>query len=256
MKSARRFAVACTLLIVLAAPARAQQPQQDQQKELPADTTAMDWSRVPEYRVVPGDVLRFNFGPVPDGSSDLYREAKVRPDGRVSVCPVGDVVAAGRTPRELEGVLTDLLAMELRQPRVTVEVGEMAGNQVHVLGRVKTPGSYEVTPFMTVAQAVAVAGGFEDDASSNDVLVFHRDGAHTVRVARVPLDRALKRGTLEADLLLSRFDIVFVPRSAIGNIDVFARQFFGEPAQILNFMFIGWELFHLNQIFVVNNTRP
>jgi polysaccharide export outer membrane protein len=247
--AARRFdftSASWLFLLVLAVPAWAQEP---------ADSTAMDWSRVPEYRVVPGDLLRFNFGPRLDGASDLYRESRVRPDGRVSVYPVGDVIAAGRTPRELEAMLTDLLAAEMRQPRVTVEVAELAGNQVHVFGRVKAPGSYPVTPFMTVAQAISRAGGFEDDASRNSVIVFHRDGSRTVRVARVPLDRALKKGTLEADLPLSRFDIVYIPRSTIGNIDVFARQFFGEPGQILNFALVGWELFNLDRVFVVGGAR-
>jgi polysaccharide biosynthesis/export protein PslD len=253
LTAARRFHVIFALpllVLALAAPAlaaRAPEPVR-------GDSTGMDWSLVPEYRLVPGDLLRFNFGPRLDGATDFFREGRVRPDGRVSVYPVGDVVAAGRTPRELEGVLIDLLAVELRQPRVTIEVAEMAGNQVHILGRVKSPGSYPVSPFMTVTQAISVAGGFEDDAEGNSVMVFHRDGARTLRVTRIPLDQAIKRGTLAADVPLARFDIVYVPRSTIGNIDVFARQFFGEPSQILNFGIMGWELFNLEKVFVVGGS--
>lgn len=217
------------------------------------DSLAMDWSLVPEYRMVPGDELILNFGPQPEISlsTDLTRRQRVRPDGRISVFPVGDVVAAGRTVRELEEDLVKLLAGELRRPRVTIEVTEVAGNEVHVLGRVDHPGSYKAAPFMTVSQAVAAAGGFKDDASSNSVLVFHRDGARTAQVMRLRLGDALKHGRLEADLPLGRFDIVYVPRSAIGNINVFARQFFTDNIGIMNFALQGWQLFHLDRVFVV-----
>jgi len=217
-----------------------------------SDSVAMDWSQVPEYRIVPGDRLVFNLGPNATGTADLLRDTHVRPDGRVSVFPIGDVVAAGRTVRELEAALVSLLAADYKQPRVTVELSEIAGNQVHVLGQVNTPGSYKAGPFMTLSQAIAAAGGFKDDAARNSVLVFHRDGARTVRVARVKLDRAIKRGTLEDDLPLSRFDIVYVPRSTIGNIEVFSRQIFGGPGNLLATAITGWELFNLDRVFVVS----
>ena len=134
---------------------------------------------------------------------------------------------------------------------MTVEITEVAGNEVHVLGRVESAGSFKAGPYLTVSQAIARAGGFKDDAASNNVLVFHRDGARTVRVLRLRLGDALKKGRLEADLPLGRFDIVFVPRSAIGNINGFTRQFFGDNIQMLNFALRGWELFNLDRVFVV-----
>jgi protein involved in polysaccharide export with SLBB domain len=211
------------------------------------DTVGTDWGQVPEYRIVPGDLLKLNFGP--SGTvGDLVREARVRPDGRISVFPVGDVIAAGRTPAELQAAVLQVLSGELKQPRVTIEVSEMSSNKVHVLGRVLKPGSYAVGPFTTLLQALAEAGGFSEDAARNSVLIFHRDGARTVRVARVKVDRLLKG---EGDVPLSRFDIVYVPRSTIGNIDLFARQFFGETTQVLTFGMTGWELFNLDRVFLV-----
>jgi polysaccharide export outer membrane protein len=215
------------------------------------DTLAMDWGAVPEYRIVPGDLLAINFGPGENSTVDLYRTQRVRPDGRISMFPVGDVVAAGRTPRELETILVKLLSAELRNPRLAIEITEFAGNQVHILGRVKDPGSYPAGPFLTVLQAVAKAGGFQDDAARNSIIVFHRNGAHTVQVARLRLDNAIKVGDLSADLPLSRFDIVYVPRSTIGNVNVFAYQFFTAQQGILNFAFSGWELFNLDRIYGV-----
>jgi polysaccharide export outer membrane protein len=221
----------------------------------PPETTGTDWSQAPEYRIVPGDLLTLNYGREMAGDEDRTKPVRVRPDGRISVFPVGDVVAAGRTPRELEAALIDLLAAEFKSPRVVVEVTEVAGNQVHVLGRVKVPGSIPVGPFTTVIEAITKAGGFEDDAARNSVIVFHRDGARTVRVVRVRVDRDLKSGRLQTDMPLSRFDIVYVPRSTIGNINVFSRQFFGEQIQALNFALVGWELFNLDRVFVVRTSN-
>ncbi len=238
-------AFAAALLVMALAPAaRAAAPDQ-------GDSTAMDWSRVPEYRIVPGDVLNLNFGPRIDQASDLVRTVKVRPDGRISVFPVGDVVAAGHTPRELEQALLALLAPDLKNPRVTVDVAELAGNEVHVLGQVNLPKSVPAAPFMTVLQAISQAGGFKDDAAKNSVVLFHRDGARTVRVMRLRLDRAVKSGDLAQDMPVGRFDIVYVPRNTIGNIDIFTRTLFAGPDLGVLTALQGWELFNLDRVFVV-----
>ena len=244
----------CLLALASPIPAMAAPPVREEAVAT-GDTIGMDWSRVPEYRIVPGDQLALNFGPQEGSTGDLYKQLRVRPDGRISVFPIGDVVAAGRTPRDLEAVLVQLLAAEFKNPRVTVEVQEVAGNRVHVLGRVKSPGSFPAGPFMTTLQALAAAGGFEDDAARNSVMVFHRDGARTVRVVRLRLDEDLKSGRLALDVPLSRFDIVYVPRSTIGNINVFAHQFLTEQGGAISTALVGWELFNLDRVFVVQPSR-
>lgn len=218
-----------------------------------SDTTGMDWSRVPEYRIVPGDKLLLDFGRRTDGVADS-REAIVRPDGRITVFPAGDVIAAGLTPMELQRNIVALLSADLRLPRVVVNVTEVAGNVVHVLGRVQRPGSFPAGPFVTVMQAITAAGGLSDDAARNSVLLFHRDGSRTVSVSRIRLDRLLKGDDL-ADAVVGRFDIVFVPRSTIGNINVFSQQFLAPVGGLLSSSLIGWELFNLDRVFVTRVIR-
>lgn len=220
----------------------------------PNDTTGMDWSRVPEYRIVPGDMLQIDFGPNEQSGQDDVHETKVRPDGRITVYPLGDVVAAGFTPAELQKNLVALLSSDLKNPRVTVGVTQVAGNAVHVLGRVEKPGSYEAGPFVTVMQAITQAGGFKDDAARNSVLVFHRDGARTVRVTRVRADRVMKGDDL-ADVPIGRFDIVFVPRSSVGNVTVFVQQLLASAQPLISSSLVGWELFNLDRVFVTRVTR-
>jgi len=259
------ISASCLMLLVALAPASvlaaARAAGEDSVAALSGiATTTEDWSLVPEYRIVPGDKLILNFGPAPASTADILREARVRPDGRISVFPVGDVVAAGRTVRELEAALVELMAAEFKQPRVVVELVEVAGNQVHVLGAVNNAGSYPAGPFMTLSHAITNAGGFAEGAARNSVLVFHRDGARNVRVTRVAFDRAITSGKLEADIPLSRFDIVFVPRSTIGNVEIFTRQIFGSGNLIVNTMLTGWELFNVEKVYggriVRNPTTP
>jgi polysaccharide biosynthesis/export protein PslD len=218
-----------------------------------SDTTGMDWSRVPEYRIVPGDRLQLDFGRRTDGVLDM-RDAKVRPDGRITVFPAGDVVAAGLTPMELQRNIVALLSADLRLPRVVVNVLEVAGNVVHVIGRVDKPGSYPAGPFVTVMQAITAAGGLKDDAARNSVLLFHRDGARTVSISRIRVDRLLKGDDL-ADAVVGRFDIVFVPRSSLGNLNVFAQQFLAPAGNLLSSSLVGWELFNLDRVFVTRVIR-
>lgn len=219
----------------------------------PNDSTAMDWSRVPEYRIVPGDHLELDFGRRSDGAADI-RECHVRPDGRITVFPAGDVIAAGLTPMELQKNIIALLSADLKLPRVVVNVIDVAGNVVHVLGRVERPGSYPAGPFVTVLQAVTAAGGLSSDAARNSVLLFHRDGAHTVAVSRIRLDRLLKGDDL-ADAVVGRFDIIFVPRSSIGNLNVFTQQFLAPAGSLLSSSLVGWELFNLDRVFVTRVVR-
>ena len=220
----------------------------------PSDSTAMDWSRVPEYRIVPGDKLVLDYGHRADNGLPDIRDAWVRPDGRITVFPAGDVIAAGLTPMELQRNIIAILSQDLKLPRVVVSVAEVAGNVVHVMGRVERPGSYPAGPFVTVMQAITAAGGLKDDAARNSVLLFHRDGARTVEVSRVRLDR-LQHGDDLADQVVGRFDIIFVPRSTIGRIDVFAQQFIAPVGSAFSTALIGWELFNLDRVFVTRVVR-
>jgi protein involved in polysaccharide export with SLBB domain len=206
----------------------------------------IDWGQTPEYRIVPGDMLGLDFGPGEDFRTQVVRSVTVRLDGRITVFPVGDVVAAGRTPVELQSELIRLLGAELKQPRVTVEVVKSAANQVHVLGRVKRPGSQVVESLPTLLQAIAGAGGFEDDAARSSVLVMHRVGLGSVSVARIRVDRLLKGG---GDVPLSRFDIVYVPRTAVASLSLFVAEFFARALTVGSTARMGWELFHLERVY-------
>jgi len=201
------------------------------------------------YRVAPGDELNVDFGASLDGRPLRVDNVLVRPDGMITLNPIGDVRAAGLTTGELDSVLTGKYVDVFRQPTITVGVARLAGNFVHVLGNVRSPGSFELTPNATMLQAIARAGGASPDASMGTVILMRRTGPSSLVVRQVPLDRAYKQGLAAHDPYVRRFDIIYVPKTTIGNINSFVNQFFGSIRNISEAYIFGWEAFHIERVF-------
>lgn len=111
---------------------------------------------VSDYRLGPGDQVRI----VTFGEEQLTGEFRVSDAGRIALPLLGPVDAARRTPRELQETIARLLrdTQILRAPSVSVEVTNY--RPFFVLGEVHKPGQYPYQPNLTMAAAVAVAGGF------------------------------------------------------------------------------------------------
>ncbi len=108
---------------------------------------------------------------------DLSESVPVRSDGKISLPLIGDVQAAGKTPLQLEDDITARLRAYITQPEVTVMVMKINSQKFNILGRVLKPGSYPLTSSMTVLDAIAVAGGFQDFAKQKSVYIL-RQGAN------------------------------------------------------------------------------
>jgi polysaccharide export outer membrane protein len=208
------------------------------------------------YRIAPGDQLSVDFGAVLDGKPIRTEGLIVRPDGMITLNPIGDVRAAGRTPGELDSVLTRQYVDVFREPNITVTVSHLAGNYVHVLGQVRNPGSYEVLPNATVLQAVVRAGGPAMNASMGSVVLMRRTGPSSMAIRKVSLDRAIHAGHTSQDPYVRRFDIIFVPRTTIGNVNQFVDQFFGNISKVSQAYIFGWEAFNIDRVFPITDDAP
>jgi polysaccharide export outer membrane protein len=142
---------------------------------------------------------------------EISRTLPVRPDGKITLPLVGDVKAAGLTPLELRHSLETKLAAYLDHPTVTVIVQEVRSKKFNIVGQVQHPGAYELTPPMTVLDAIAAAGGFRDWAKVKDIYVLrtHEDG----RVERLPFNyKDVIRGKqLTQNVQLVPKDTIVVP---------------------------------------------
>jgi len=173
------------------------------------------------YVLGPGDDIALRFYTNPE----LNEDVQVRPDGMISVQLIGDVPAAGLTPTQLNAELTRRYTGELANPQITAIVRRSSSQRVYVGGEVGAQGVIRLTGGMTLFQAIQKAGGFTKTAHRKDVVLIRRgpDGKPTGRTIDV---REIQTGAHpENDLALQPFDVVFVPRSKIANVDVFVEQY-------------------------------
>lgn len=178
MKPIQPLALVLVAAAALAAPASA---------EPPADRNG---SRPEvEYTLGPEDVIQVFVWKEPE----LSTVVTVRPDGRISLPLAGEIVAADKTPKQLQEEVTERLEEYLEVPVVTVSVQAINSRQISVLGEVRRPGRYRLAQHTTVLDAIALGGGFTEFADRNDVVVL-RKGRHGVRRIPVNVKRTLSNG--------------------------------------------------------------
>jgi polysaccharide export outer membrane protein len=121
-----------------------------------------------DYRLAAGDKLRIEVYK----DAQLSQALQIRPDGKVTLPLVGDVVAAGRTSVELREAITESLKEYIGNPVVTVIVTETAPQLIYLVGEVNKPGAVPLTNGrISIIQALALAGGFTDFANKKDIRV-------------------------------------------------------------------------------------
>ena len=168
-----------------------------------------------EYRIQPGDILDVKLFYNPE----LNEQLTVRPDGRITLQLVNDVVAAGLTPAELTAVLTKAYAGELDNPKVAVIVKTSVADRVYVDGEVNKAGLVPLSGPTTVLQSISQAGGLKESAKSGEVLLLRKGDDNKMTAYRINLDEAMGAAGVNQDVYLKPNDIVFVPKSAISNVN-------------------------------------
>ncbi len=171
------------------------------------------------YRIKPGDLLRIKFLYHPE----LDIKTLVRPDGSITLQLGGDMQAAGRTAEELAQEIVERTKDRLREPEVSVLVAQTAELKVYVMGEVRVPGIVPYREGMTPLQAIADRGGFLDTARVDSVLRLS-PGEEEYQGTRLDLAQALRSGSPE-DVELRPGDILYVPRTFIGDVNAFVRLY-------------------------------
>jgi polysaccharide export outer membrane protein len=121
------------------------------------------------------DVLGIVFWREPDFSGDVA----VRPDGRITLPLIGDLLAAGVTPAALRDQIQALATKYLMDPNVTVVVKQINSRKVFITGQVARPGSYPLTGPRTVMQLISLAGGVTAFAESENISILRQEEGRT-----------------------------------------------------------------------------
>lgn len=165
----------------------------------------------PLYVIQPDDILDIFVWK----EEDLSRKVAVRPDGRISLPLVQDLQAAGRTPGELKSAIEARMSEYIDSPNVTVIIDQILHNKVYVTGRVVSPGGFTVPRSITVLQALALAGGFQEFAKKSDIVIVQRiilpEGVPETVVRPFDYDEVVDGKRLSQNILLRPGDVVVVP---------------------------------------------
>ena len=170
------------------------------------------------YRLQPGDEIEIKVLDI----DELNEQVIIRPDGKISVPLLDDVPAADRTPEELAADISRGLSTDYVRPTVTVLIRNFANMNVYVGGEVDRAGIVPLEHRMTAATAVIRAGGFLNTARRTNVIVVRDAGGKPILYS-VDLKAAL-RGE-QPDLRLRPYDIVFVPKSKVAELNLFFEQY-------------------------------
>jgi len=159
----------------------------------------------PQYKLGPEDVLRVSVWE----NKDLTLDLVVRPDGKISMPLIQDVVAEGRTASELADTIHQRLLVFIKDPQVSVIVLQVNAPKYYVIGNVAKPGTYSLRGETSVLQALALAGGFTQFASTRSIkLIRNTSGKQEVR--KVNYNDMIDEGG-EGNYLLKSGDTIVVP---------------------------------------------
>lgn len=195
-------------------------PETPIQAEAAQPVAALDVAR--PYLIRFGDQLSLQVA----GRDDSRLVVVVRPDGRVSLPFSGEVEVAGRTISYLQEQAEAAFAQQYRDPRVYVNVTEMAPQRLYVFGEVNRPGMVQSETPLNIIQLLAMAGGPNNRAQLRNLIVLDDlgDGRKQVRVLDITSDEEedLLRISLET---LDSYDIVIVPPRLISEVGDFVRDY-------------------------------
>lgn len=132
-----------------------------------------------DYTIGPDDVLTIAFW----GEKDMSGDVVVRPDGKITLPLINDVVAAGLSPNQLRERVATLAEKYLQNVQATVIVKEINSRRMFITGQVEKPGAYPLTTRTTVMQLIALAGGLKEFAKSNKIVVMRNVSGREVHLA-------------------------------------------------------------------------
>jgi polysaccharide export outer membrane protein len=146
---------------------------------------------------------------------ELSRQVVIRPDGKISLALIGDVVASGLTADQLAKAIADKYKALKENPTVSVNVMEVNSYYVFLVGEVVKPGKLPLKSYTTILQAISLAEGFTQFASRDSIMVVRtlKDEHNMHKEIRIPLrysDLISEDGAVY-NLTLQSGDTVVVP---------------------------------------------
>lgn len=172
-----------------------------------------------DYRLGPGDEVIIDIW----GNNETTIRQIISPDGQIIVSQVGPIYLAGLTISQANEAVKQTLSSiysgitsDSPQTQVSITLGKIRSIQVNVMGEVEVPGTYRLSSFSTVFNALYRAGGVSSIGSLRDIKVM-RAGT---KVGTVDVYDYILNGKINNDIRLQEGDVIVVPPySMLVNIE-------------------------------------
>jgi len=148
------------------------------------------------------------------GVKELSFGVKVRPDGKITVPGLGDVIASGLSPKELENSLAEKLKELVKNPIVTVTVREITNSKVYIFGGGVKSGIYDLSRRTTLLQLLCNIGEVKSADLKRAYLL--RNG----KKVKENLHKLFIEGDVTEDMQIETNDSLFIPLLLDKNIYV------------------------------------
>ncbi len=168
------------------------------------------------YRIQPSDQVQISYRYTPEYDETLT----VQPDGVVSLKLVGPVKIEGLSVEEARARIQDALKQRLNDPEITLTLTDFVRPSFVIVGQVTAPGKYELRGNVTAIRAVALAGGFKDNARHSQIILFRSVNKDIAKTQILDLKKLMdpKHPKLEEDVSLEPGDLLIVPKNRISKI--------------------------------------
>ncbi len=190
-------------------------------KEYPYSDNTIVKKPTREYLIDSGDTISIFVYNHPE----LTQKIQVPPSGKITCLFIGDLQVAGLTISQLrDKIQSELAKGYIPKPHIAVNIQDIVGGKVYVMGEVSSPKVLYIKDEMDVIEAISQVGGFTRDAKRSAVLLIRKieDNKRTMDV--LDLENFLKTGHPMHIAMLQKGDIVYVPPSFIANVDRFFRH--------------------------------
>jgi len=140
----------------------------------------------------------------------------VRPDGRISVPLIEDIVAAGKTPTQLAREIESRLKKYVKDPSVTVIVRGFVGpldRQVKVIGEATEPVALPYRDHMTVLDVMIATRGLTKFAAGNSAVIIRREPGGRQGTIHVRLNDLVKDGDISQNVEMAPGDTLIIPQT-------------------------------------------
>jgi polysaccharide biosynthesis/export protein len=173
--------------------------------------------RNPRYQIRRGDSFVMDFALSPE----FNQTVAVQPDGYVTLKGAGSVFVEGQTVPELTDTLKASYAKILHDPILTVSLKDFEKPYFIALGQVGKPGQYDLRSAITVTEAVAIAGGFNEKSKHSQVVLFRPTSNGLFEAKLINVKHLLASRDLSEDIHLKPGDMVYVPQNEFSKIQRF-----------------------------------